>query len=145
MTAMVRLVVWLAVLVLSAGPALAEGSPIDVASLLRDGGPWGAVTVCATVVGILWWALRSSQEARITDGREMNKEATEALKVNAEAMFKLGAIVEASAKGADERWRTLNGLLEALTPIQTGIASNGSALGRMEADIRAMLDREARR
>ena len=145
MKGVLRFVVWLAVLVLSVRAASAEGSSIDVASLLRDGGPWGAVTVCAAVVGILYWALRSSQEARIADAREVNKESTEALKVNAEAMFKLGAIVEASTKGADERWRTLGGLLEALTPIQTGIAANGGSLGRMEADIRAMLDREARR
>ena len=141
----------LAAAALWVGPASADPAGLDhavtgVTDSFLDKGVVGAVAVLAIVVaGFLGWALRTSQEARIADAREVNKESTEALKVNAEAMFKLGAIVDKSASGADERWRTLGGLLEALTPIQTDLASNKSSLGRMETDIRDIRNQGDRR
>ena len=55
---MLRLVIAIAIWVIS-GPAQADA--IDVASLVRDGGPWGMVTVLCSVIGILWYKLGALQ------------------------------------------------------------------------------------
>ena len=151
-TSVLRLLVLLAFSLLSAGPAVALEEPISKsADTFLQQGILGALVVMLAVVGwLLFAALRASWQARLDDQKAFKSEIVAANKDSADGLARAAAAtadltraVEASNREGADRGRAITEGLAPLVPIQTGLAANGSAIGRVELDVRALVSRGA--
>lgn len=140
---MLRLVVILAIWVLS-GPAQAD--TVDVASLVRDGGPWGMVTVLCSVIGILWYKLGALQatidvlhDKRATENAEWaGKFATTAttaaneIRQTVEKLEDQGRLLQAVTE-------TAKGWPSAIQSILSSLESNRDRIGTLPDALRIII------
>jgi hypothetical protein len=151
---MVRLVVWLAVLVLSAAPGWADPVSDGAGEIIKQWGAPGAIIVIlgAAVLGLAY-KLGKTQDARLDDQREFAKRSvglTNDYKESAHDIAKTTAAqsvaIDGIDAGAKARWVEAKGALDRLgdkiddklDPLATGIAANGAAVTGIAADIRDM-------
>lgn len=116
---MLRLAILCAV-ALGAGPAWAD--TVDVASLVRDGGPWGMVTVLCAVIGALWLRI-NARDATIADLQDKRAEEAKATikDVVASSITSTGAIADSNKRLADHDARIAS-LAERIATVPEAIA-----------------------
>ena len=138
---MLRLVIALAVWVLS-GPARAEGAPgLDVSALLRDGGPWGALTVAAVIIWYLWSRLGTKDD----EIRDLNKDLITATgraeKVagdNTAALQAFDARAAVRSEKDADKWAAIKQLGEDATRTTAVVTGNAEAMRRSEVALEAI-------
>lgn len=137
---LLRIALILAIVVLRPVAAWAEGAgpSLDVASLLKDGGPWGAVTVCCAVIWFLWNRAGSKDEEIKALNKDLITAARAAEKLvgdNALAIQRFDEGARVRAADDAERWSMLKRMNEEFTRIAMLVSNNGEAIGRTERNI----------
>ena len=146
MTAVLRLALLLAAALWSA-PAWADPAEQAANEIVKQwGAPGAIIVVLGIVIGGLAYKLGKTQDARLDDQRAFrteilaaNKDSAEGLAKAAAATADLSRSVETANRDGAERGRAFADGLAPLLDIQTGLAANGSALGRIEADVRSLV------